>query len=444
MPQAGFGTADITPALGVELAGYFNKRFAERVLDPLYARALVVGDGEVRLAVLALDLIGLGPSHSEALRSHLSQRLGLPPEAIVVCCTHTHTGPCTGELFEAERVQSYLEHTLLPGAEQACKEAADDMRPFQLSFGRTEESGLAFCRRHEMKSGRVLTNPPKGSPDILRPESDIDHAVQVLRFERDGKLAGLVVDANNHSDTIGTSEISADWPGWMVRAVQEELGRKVPALLLNGPAGNINHFDPDNMEHQSSYAEAERIGRGYARFVLEAMQKTEPIASEPVKAMTRTFPVPYRTVAPDDVERARQLAATEPEDPGRDMTSEDLAKGHPYVDWLYARELVRFHDLYGNLEAEDVEIGAFRIGDCAFVGLPGEAFTDQGLAIKAGSPFESTCVFSLYNGLLGYVPMARHFGRGGYEPLTTAANRLAPEAGDLYIENGLALLAALK
>ena len=443
MPQAGFGVADITPPLGVELAGYFNKRFATRVLDPLYARALVVQDADVRLAVLVFDLIGLDVAGAGAVRTHLAGVLGAPPSHVIFSCTHTHTGPSTARLFEAESARDYVRKTLLPGAEDACRQAIADLAPFKLRCGGARERGLAFCRRYWMKNGRVMTNPPKGSPDIVRPESEIDHTVQVFSFERDSAPAALIVDANNHCDTIGTSEISADWPGWMARALARQLRRDVPVLLLNGPAGNINHFDHSRPERQASYAEAERIGRGYAGFALEALEGAEPVSTGPVKVLTVSFDVPYRRVAPEALERARALAAGKPPDTGKDITAEDLAKGHPYVDWVYAQELVRFHESCGSRVSEQVELCAFRIGDCAFVGLPGEPFSDLGIAIKSAGPMERTCVFSLYGGLAGYIPLAEHFERGGYEQLTTTLNRFAPEAGQLFIENALRLLAAL-
>ena len=39
MLKAGFARLDITPTLGINLAGYFFERPAEDILDPLYASA---------------------------------------------------------------------------------------------------------------------------------------------------------------------------------------------------------------------------------------------------------------------------------------------------------------------------------------------------------------------------------------------------------------------
>ena len=86
----------------------------------------------------------------------------------------------------------------------------------------------------------------------------------------------------------------------------------------------------------------------------------------------------------------------------------------------------------------------FRMGEAAFVGLPGEPFVEIGLAIKAGSPFPLTTVFALCNGVTGYVPLAEHFDHGGYEPRTTPYNRLDRSAGATFIDQALAALASLQ
>ncbi len=444
MPGAGFAAADITPPMGAELSGYHSKRFAAGVLDPLYVRAFVLDEPTATMALLVLDLMAVEHAQTEAIRAHLSKSLGLPAGSIVVACTHTHTAPAVFDFFETERVPGYLEDVLLPAAERACRQALADAGPFELRSGQARESGLAFCRRYVMKDGRVITNPPKGSPDVARPESEIDHDVQVLAFEREGELAGLLVDANNHSDTIGGDSISADWPGWLARALNEHFGRQTPVLLLNGPAGDINHFDPDNPERQASYEEAERLGRGYAATVLEALENSQPAPNVPAKVISEFFEAPYRRVSQEEVERARRIAPNKPDTEGQEITSEDLAKGHPYWDWIIAQELVQFNERYGRLKGERVEVCGFRIGDCAVVGLPGEPFSQIGMAIKARSPFTRTCVFGLCGDMAGYFPMPEHFGKGGYEPLTGAFNRFAPETADLLVRHALRLLSALE
>ena len=64
---AGAAKMDITPLLGVSIAGLFHDRKAEDVSDPLHAKALVLDNGECRLAMVILDLIGISARY---VRSH--------------------------------------------------------------------------------------------------------------------------------------------------------------------------------------------------------------------------------------------------------------------------------------------------------------------------------------------------------------------------------------
>jgi hypothetical protein len=75
----------------------------------------------------------------------------------------------------------------------------------------------------------------------------------------------------------------------------------------------------------------------------------------------------------------------------------------------------------------------------AFASLPGEPFTEIGLAIKEASPCKSNFIVSLGMGECGYVPMPECFDRGGYEilpvegggPREDTAERLISEVSKL-------------
>ena len=93
---AGAARVEITPPLSVPYLGYVPRHaFFEGVHDPLFARTVVVGDGERRIALVAADSIGfarglLGPGRDFAgeFRERAHRLTGIPPEAIIVHLTH--------------------------------------------------------------------------------------------------------------------------------------------------------------------------------------------------------------------------------------------------------------------------------------------------------------------------------------------------------------------
>jgi len=57
MLKSGAAMVDITPPLGARIEGYFQLRIAKDVHDSLFAKPLVLDDGETKLAIVVCDLL---------------------------------------------------------------------------------------------------------------------------------------------------------------------------------------------------------------------------------------------------------------------------------------------------------------------------------------------------------------------------------------------------
>src|SRR5690242_13082883 len=89
---AAYAEADITPPLGGSMPGYFADRKATGVLDPLKAKVCHLGHGEESVALVALDLIGMGAGLVARIRARVRELAKEGPKHVWVHCTHTHTG----------------------------------------------------------------------------------------------------------------------------------------------------------------------------------------------------------------------------------------------------------------------------------------------------------------------------------------------------------------
>ena len=91
--RVGVGTADITPPLGIPLAGYYHERGADGVLDPLLSKAIVLEvDGE-RAGLVVVDLIGITRWVTDQARNLITEQTGISGDHIMISATHAHTGP---------------------------------------------------------------------------------------------------------------------------------------------------------------------------------------------------------------------------------------------------------------------------------------------------------------------------------------------------------------
>jgi len=106
---AGAYEVDITPPLGVDLAGYFNVRKADSILANLHAKAVVLKDEVTELAVVSCDLCVIPKEMVTKIRSLASQWSGIKEENIMIVATHTHTGPVTTGLLAGEADPLYID-----------------------------------------------------------------------------------------------------------------------------------------------------------------------------------------------------------------------------------------------------------------------------------------------------------------------------------------------
>ena len=76
--KAGMAKIVITPPVGTQLAGYAGRTAPSTgVIDNLYAKAMVLGDGEERLALVVCDIIGLGIDMVSEIRDTIHNKMQL-------------------------------------------------------------------------------------------------------------------------------------------------------------------------------------------------------------------------------------------------------------------------------------------------------------------------------------------------------------------------------
>src|SRR5438093_7311275 len=91
--KIGAAEIDITPPIGHRMAGYFDERLSTGVHDPLKAKAIILQQDKEQFALVFCDLVGVSLTVTTNARAQASQKTGIPVSNIVICATHSHTGP---------------------------------------------------------------------------------------------------------------------------------------------------------------------------------------------------------------------------------------------------------------------------------------------------------------------------------------------------------------
>ena len=292
--------------------------------------------------------------------------------------------------------------------------------------GMAEDLRFQFNRRYWMKDGTVVTNPGKLNPDILRPEGEVDPQIPMLAVRDESGLKLLITSIVNHTDTIGGCGVSADWAGFMRRSLEADMAEGAMVVPMVGASGNINHFDVSTDMDQTCYAEAERIGTGYAETVRAMLDTLVPVAGDTIVCSDAKVKCGTRELDPAEIAEAKAVVAkyadvdTSKVGSEINLTSEDLAKGAPFALKYFAEKLLLLAE---GIRPPEFRLSCMRFGDNAVLAsLPSEPFVEIGLTLRKSVFNGKLCLVSShgnYNGGPdyggGYIPNAWNYGRGGYE-----------------------------
>ena len=408
MLKAGFSRVDITLPLGTGLAGYFAPRPATGVLDPLSLNAIALSDGAQTALLITVDALGIREMFCKEIRSLIEERTGIPADHIIINALHQHTSfvmrPKGGTC--ALQDTAYID-VLYRKFCDVSQMAIDDLAEATLSVAIAPAlAPISFIRRYRMKDGQVLTNPGAFWEDILEPAGKSDNDVRLLKFQREEKKDIALVNFCTHPDVIGGSLISADWPGFVRRFVEED-HKDAHCLLVNGFQGDVNHinFQASPEKRGQGYTYSEQMGRVIADTVNTIWQTGVVRKKTNIRAVqtaiynqTRTDGIEdYHICKPiyDEFLKNFQLP--------KDVTTQKLA---------YLR---RVSELRTDPIWRSVPVSAIAVGDLAFVGLGGEPFSHYAEAIREGAPDKLIISVTCANGFEGYLPTEAAFNEGGYE-----------------------------
>ena len=437
MLKAGAAKLDVTPPVGMRMAGFAGRVFPSlAVHDPLWARAVVFDDGKQRVGLVAMDLIGIWESAVAQVREGAAKSAGIAPEGLLLAGTHTHSGPTfwdDGTFTDQEKAYWAELPDRLTGL---VNEAASNLVPAKV--GAASGWCAVGINRREVVPGNLVV--------LGRNHFGIfDTELGLVRIDReDGTpLAGLMNYACHAVCLMPDNYLtSADYPGYAVHHFEQRVPGAM-GVFFQGACGNINPREAavnHGYVSGSSFGIAARAGQEVAREAARVWAKAEPTSSFDVRFANKTIALPTN--------RARALKSAEAalKDAER-AAAEPRESKNPYMTWYTvpnperARKRVEEMKKQGDAPVE-CEIQAISLGPVTFVAWPGEIFCDFGMEVKQNSPFHPTYTLGYANGSIGYVPTPEAFKEGGYEADTAA--HLVDNAGLALVDETMKLLKELK
>lgn len=337
----GWAKQNITPGQPAKLMGYGWKGDYERVRDSLWVRSFVFRSGDLTVALVSYDLMLTPPAVAQAVRKQLAA-LGLP--AVYFTAVHTHhgfgewqTGPA-GTVIAGGYNEALVEE-LVAKTVSCVREAERQLQPTQMGYERYPRAGLVNNR---------LVN-----------HGTTDDYLRVLRLRQSSGANALLVSFAAHATFLPsrTKELSADYPGAVVRQLERE--PTIDFALF--AAGAVGSHSPGRKEGESPDTYAERL--------------VTPLVAEPTDTVMDTPALISFAEVPINLDEP-QLR---------------LFAGWKVRPWL-------FHWFFGDINPS---LTLFRLGNVVLVGLPADFSGMLYPAIRSGDLH--VMVTSFNGNYIGYV-----------------------------------------
>ena len=194
--RAGVARADLTPPADIAHINWGAQTHLEAAgLDPsgMTATALVVSDGKQKVALVAVDILGVDVL--EEARRRAAERIGVPVERIRLAASHTHAGPQVSRTrgpagADYDRYEPVLETHLRAAVDKivgAIVEADRGLKPVHVSGGRgTGSININRRRRAEGERPAAVGRNPEGF---------VDRDLVVIRIDKaDGSPLAVLVN----------------------------------------------------------------------------------------------------------------------------------------------------------------------------------------------------------------------------------------------------------
>lgn len=425
--RAGAVAVDITPTTFPRIiAGGFLEGRADKVNDPLFARAIVLDDGKTKIAFVIVDTCMMAQPLIDEAKALAAKECGIPVDHMMVSATHTHSAPAAMGCLGTRQDPEYAKF-LVPKIAESIVTAAKQLQPARIGWASVDDwehtHNRRWIRKPEAavedpfgaKTGLANMHPGYENKDIIGPSGPVDPGLSVLSLQtQDGKP--LAVLANYSQHYFGAAAVSSDYYGAFCGHVAKLLGQEgdgngpFVCAMSQGTSGDqmwMDYGSPRKNLTLDSYAEA------VAKQAVQALKKVEHQDYAPLAIVEKMLALAYRVPDEKRLEWARPIAA---------LIKNDVPKDKSEV---YAREALILHER----RTTELKLQAIRIGSLTIATLPNEVYAITGLKLKAKSPGAMHFNTELANGAEGYIPPPEQHVLGGYTtwPARTAGLEVQAE-----------------
>ncbi len=256
--KVGAAVVDVTPVqFPVFVNGGMLSRSASQATSRLNARALVLEDGQERLAVVVVDSCMLPRPFLDEAKQLASQRTKIRPARMLISATHTHTAPSSMGCLGTEADPTYIPY-LREKLAEAVAAAEANLEPARVGWAVRNAAEFTALRRWIIRPDRITVDP-FGNPtvranmhaganwdNVTGESGPEDPDLSLVSFQSaKGRPIAVLANFSMHYFS-GVEALNADYFGLFCEGLQARIGKPAGtdhppfvALLSHGCSGDI-------------------------------------------------------------------------------------------------------------------------------------------------------------------------------------------------------------
>jgi neutral ceramidase len=291
-----FGKIDITPPVGMPLAGYDvpTPRLATGTHRPLWARCTVFWDNGAPNVIVTADVLGFGPTFNQSVRA-LVEPLGVAKSDFVLTATHTHNSPVL-----TEPINPYILYNVAPAGLPQIQAYTDTLKAAIVTLVTTT---LAAPRTDCTLDYKVLQSTVSFNREGL---SYVEHDVSVLVARSlTGTPVAVLFGYGCHPVAAGVqTEYDPDYPGAAAKKIEDLSG--CFAQFITGAAG-----DQDPNVGARTFTSSDAFGATLGQAVVTSLSTVGRVVTGPINSAYRDISLPLDiTNTPPNVAAVRACFVT--------------------------------------------------------------------------------------------------------------------------------------
>ncbi|MEN8137647.1 MAG: neutral/alkaline non-lysosomal ceramidase N-terminal domain-containing protein [Bacteroidota bacterium] len=264
------------------IAGFDNKRAANGVHDDVWARTVVIDDGNSRIAIVSVDAIGFMIDDVIDVRKSIEKELNI--DYCIIASTHTHESNDLIGIWGSGLTQSGVDE--------------ENMNYVKEQIKRSVKEAVESMQTAELHIAQDLVSGDKWVDDSRKPIVK-DSGIRLIRAvnpDKGNTIATLMFWAN-HPETLWNKnlQISSDFPHYYREFVEDGIYKNdtlikkglggiaiyfngsVGGLMTTRPQNEIKDLVSDSIYDKAGFPKIEAQGRNLALVSLDALENPDTV-----------------------------------------------------------------------------------------------------------------------------------------------------------------------